>query len=274
MRSTAGTPARRNGVWSSRMPWASPVNGCARAGLAAGRSRVREEAVQARVGVGLARDVKIAVPDHVEEHHRPDLAERRAALAAPTARVLDELIAPPVAGSRERGAAGRFLGVEQDEVDRGPFEARRQVPRQLQHDGHAGGPVVGADEPRDVLGVVVSAEYHVAGEPARDPGDDVAVRALDRDVANPGRTQALDDEPDLAPGARGPRRPRADRDLGAEVTEGALGVEPRGGGRRSQRSRRHLTAARAARGREAGRCRDGRQQKDIASGTWPYGRLG
>ncbi len=278
-RSRSGPPPaprpRRTACGRRGCPAASPPNGCLEPDCCASQPRPRRGRTDP-VGVRLARDVQIAVADHVEEHHRPDLAERRAALPAPTARVARRTgRSPGRRRSRERGAARRLLGVEQDEVDRGPFEARRQVPRQLQHDGHAGGPVVGADEPRDVLGVVVSADDDRAGQPARDPGDDVPVWALDRDVANAGRTQPLDDEP--APRARRPPTPTGRGPIAtwvAQVPEGALGVEPGGGGRRSQRARRHLTAARAARGREAGRCRDGRQQKDIASGTWPYGRLG
>ena len=102
----------------------------------------------------------------------------------------------------------------------------------------AGGAVVGADEARQVLGVVVR-PHQDRPAAARQPADDVAQAAGHALEAPAGdlRPQALGQDPRR--GRAGRARPQVH--LGAQVAEGAIGVEPVGAAGR---------AAAAAAGRE------------------------
>src|SRR5436190_5459256 len=97
-------------------------------------------------------------------------------------RVADELPAAPVAAALERLARWRLLRVEEDQVDRWPGKRRSKVPRQLEQDGDARGPVVSAHEARNVLGVVVRPRDDRARFGSGDARDDVTERALDAHI--------------------------------------------------------------------------------------------
>ena len=190
------------------MPWASPVNGASSRTCCGSQPRPRRGRTgprrswprAGRAGRSRRPCRRAPSPGSGRAAGCPGRPPRRAYLTywrLPRSPALENE-EPRRAIPRRRTGRGRIEG---------PSRRGGRSRASSSSDGHAGGAVVGADEPRDVLGVVVGADDDVAGEPARDPGDDVAVRALDRDVANPGRTQPLDDEPDLAPGA--PRTPPA-----------------------------------------------------------------
>ena len=162
-RSRSGRPRGRrprNGLWSSMTGAAVPSNG---AGLPVCLSAASaNEPVEAGVGVRLARDLEVAVADHVEQDHRPDLGQRRRALRAAPAGVATNWRLPR---SPDRAKAAASLpgprassASKKTSVERRALEAPRQVARQLEQHRDARGAVVGADEAGDVLGVVVGAD--------------------------------------------------------------------------------------------------------------------
>ncbi len=166
MRSTAGIPARRNGVWSSKMLVCDLVGEDRLDAHALGRA---PHLVPQRGGRGaLAREPDALVADVVEQDHRPDLlgVELDVGLRA-AQRVGVEVV----------GRRGLLLAVEEDEADaRRDRAALHLLERagQLDHGADRGGGVVGADEALGpVDGVVVGADDDHRSGP-RQVADDVA----------------------------------------------------------------------------------------------------
>ena len=73
-------------------------------------------------------------------------------------RLLDVEPAAARAVGGEVAVAARLLAVEERDRDDGPRHRVRQRAGELEHDGDAGGAVVGADEAGHVLGVVMGAD--------------------------------------------------------------------------------------------------------------------
>ncbi len=179
------------------------------------RRRAAQQRPQARVGARLARDRQVLVADEVDDDdgrraRGRGRRRRRGCRAAPRGRKLGV------------GRAARaLLAVEHHEADLALARAppRAQGPRQLEHRRRAGRTVVGADEARDVLRVVVRPHQD---RPARGPAGrrrrcaGRRARASKRPSRQP-RPQAL------GQATRGLRagRPRPERDLRAEVGERA-----------------------------------------------------
>ena len=124
-----------------------------------------------------------------------------------------------------RVARPRLLSVEQRELDGRSFDSPGERARQLEHDGDPGRSVVGADEPRYVLRVVVSADDHDARLAARDPPHHVPVGMLDANAADARASQRASDEPRLRATLRRAGRARPERHLGAQVAKSVRRVE-------------------------------------------------
>ena len=175
-----------------------------------------QELPQRRVGARLARDRQVLVAHEVHQDHGRELACVRLGVGAAAAHAVAQEVVGP---------AGALLAVEEHEADLAVAGAApgAQGPGELEHRGRARRPVVGAHEARDVLGVVVRPHQDrlAAAREAADHVAQAAGHALEmpaRDLA----AQPLGQEP-----RRGrPRRPRPQLHLGAQVAEGALGVEP------------------------------------------------
>ena len=222
-----GTPARTNGMWSSRIPpraaggnaWPLPAR------------RAAERAIRVR----LARDREAPVADEVEQDHR---------LGVPVGRGGD--LAPPEPGLLERQvvAPGRgLLAVEERKDDRRSERARLQRAGELEDDGDARRIVVRADEAREVLRVVVGAEDDDPFRlPARQHADHVPKTARDGLVAPVRHPCAQVRGEPLRRRRAG--RPRAEGELPEQHLErGALVEAPtrrlRGGARGGEHRGRH-----------------------------------
>ncbi len=214
-----------------------------------------EPAPQARVRRGLARDAQRAVGHEVHEHHRAQLSGVPRRVDAAAAQAVGE----------EVGRSGRLLlAVEEHETHlalAGP-PALGEIPRELHHHGGAARAVVGAHESGEVLGVVVG------GDEDRLP----AAGQAPRDVAQTARHTLVAAAGELGAQSRRetPRGHRAGRagthvDLGAQLGEGAVGVEAV---RRGAAGRRRCTPTRT---RPAGSPRSpsaGRSAREAGAGAW------
>ncbi len=185
---------------------------------------ILEQCVQVGIGVRLARDLEVAVADQVEEDHRFDLLQRRCGLPVLLC-VAHVLAAAAQAVLEEVAVAAGLLAVEESDGDRGAGQRPGKGARQLEYDRNAAGAVVGSEDPRFVLGVVVGAHHDVPRLLSGNGANDVPVRGLDPDPLDlrppqlPGEQAAL---PAVGPRADGAR---PERDLGAQVAESAVGVK-------------------------------------------------
>src|SRR3989441_9096605 len=131
--------------------------------------RVPQKFVQPGGRAGVPTDVEVAVADHVEDHRRPHAPE------LPCPRELFDQVAGAVqSGPVEQGMAV-LLAVEEGDPDRVLPPGAGQAAGQLQEQGGARSPVVGADEAQVgiVLRIVVPAEQDHLRPPARNFGDEV-----------------------------------------------------------------------------------------------------
>ena len=188
--------------------------------------------VEALVGVLLARDREVAVADHVEQHHRLDPVDRRAALlrrCARNRRTGGCRGARP--SSKSRPGTG-LLAVEERDRDRRAGHRVRQRASQLEDVATPEAPSLAPDEARNPGNrVVMGAEDDVAVAASGDHADDVAKRPLDANVGDAGGAQLPGEHRREPAIRRGARRARAERHLRLQVGEGARGVEAVAGDR-------------------------------------------
>ena len=150
--STDGTPAARNGRWSSSIFVDSAMKESSR--LLALRLRP-DQIGQPRRRIGVAADVEIAVADHVDQHQC--LQRRQRAVALGEVDVVAAAVG--VVGAVPVGQA-RLLAIEKEQLDGQRVFPRLQHARQLEQKRGARPPVAGADEAELAVqfGVVVAGE--------------------------------------------------------------------------------------------------------------------
>ena len=168
MRSIAGTPASRNGEWSSKIR--APVPGGKTRADAHRAGRGAQPRPEPPVRAALAHQAQVAVADVVEQDELRATSPRVGPLVGARAAQ-----APP----QEVAVAGRLLAVEEHEAHlAGARRARRvpQRPRELEDDGGARGAVVGSRHARGGVDRVEVGGDDDGRAPPRQRPHDVAQR--------------------------------------------------------------------------------------------------
>ena len=217
IRSIAGTPRWRNGMWSSSTPPAVPAGNVAADAGPVGRARAARATGRGLEYASRGIDRSLSPTKSSRTIRSTSSASRRAATLLPRSPF----------SSNSPGPAPRGLSSPSKKTNSsvGPDRARLDLAREPERDRRAGRAVVRADEAGDVLRVVVRADEHDAIRVAAGHLADHVAQAVGHPLVAAVRDPPLQIGGELARRRRA-GRPLAEADLVLEHLPRARRVEP------------------------------------------------